>query len=157
MVAPESGSIETIKDFHDVYVICEDTDVRKNIVSMLRGYDGVTVVDDPKVARFYLEYSTLSRDVAPGYGGKQMALKSQMRAFIVKEDKTRVTAWSETETYDMSGGMSFSAPNEINLTHHFINLLQVTRGEKKSSMRQLYGNFKHKEKEEKSKEKKSKP
>jgi hypothetical protein len=141
VVAPETGSMDTIKNLHKVYVICEDDDERKTIAGMLDGYVGLEIVASPKDAEFYLEIKDLTRDVAATRSGGAIAQKSQMRAFIVKpEDKTRVIAWIETETYEQSGGFILGAPNEINLTHHFINALQVARGEKKSSMRDL---FKH--------------
>jgi hypothetical protein len=139
VVEPEIGTIDGLKDMHRVYVICEDDDARATIERMLSGYTGVEVVSTPKTADFYLEFKNLTRDIAPGRGGREFAMKSQMRAFIVKsEDKTRVTMWTETETYDESGGFTLSATNEVNLTHHFINALQRARGEKKSSMRDLW-------------------
>ncbi len=139
VVEPEVGTIDGLKDMHRVYVICEDDDLRAMIERMLSGYTGVEVVSTPKTADFYLEFKNLTRDIAPGRGGREFAMKSQMRAFIVKpEDKSRVTMWTETETYEESGGMSFGASNEVNLTHHFINALQRARGEKKSSMRDVW-------------------
>jgi hypothetical protein len=139
VVAPEVGSIDGLKNLHGVYVICEDDDVRARIETMLSGYSGVQVVSDPKLADFYLDFKNLTRDAAATRAGGALAIKSQMRAFIVKpEDKTRVTLWTETETYNASGEFNFSSPNEDNLTFHFINALQRARGEKTSSRRELY-------------------
>jgi hypothetical protein len=136
VVEPEIGSINDIKNLRKVYVICEDGDERQRIINMLGNYSGVEVVSSPKQAEFYLEMKTLTRDVAATRSGGALLLKSQMRAFIVKpEDETRVIAWSETETYQRNTPFVLSYPNEINLTHHFINELQKARGEKKSSMR----------------------
>jgi hypothetical protein len=147
VVEPEIGSIETIKDLHKVYVICEDNDQRQSIVNMLGNYSGVEVVASPKQAEFYLELKTLTRDTAATRSGGAILLKSQMRAFIVKpEDESRVIAWSETETYERHTEFSFGFPNEVNLTHHFINLLQKARGEKKSSMRNNVKNINKKPK-----------
>jgi hypothetical protein len=149
VVEPEIGSIDTIKNLHKVYVICEDGDVRETIIKMLSGYSGVEVVDSPKQAEFYLEMKTLTRDTAATFSGGAILLKSQMRAFIVKpEDETRVIAWTETETYERHTTISFTLPNELNLTHHFVNLLQVARSEKKSSIRQLFKGAKKKPKKD---------
>jgi hypothetical protein len=148
VVEPEIGSIDTIKNLHKVYVICEDDDVRQNIINMLGNYSGLEVVASPKQAEFYLELKTLTRDTAATRSGGAILLKSQMRAFIVKpEGETRVVAWSETETYERHTEFSFGFPNEVNLTHHFINLLQKARGEKKSSMRSDVKNINKKPKQ----------
>jgi hypothetical protein len=64
VVEPERASIDTIKNLHRVYVICEDDDIRTTIVSMLSGYSGLEVVSSPKDAEFYLEMRDLTRDVA---------------------------------------------------------------------------------------------
>jgi hypothetical protein len=136
---PETGTIDTIKDLHRVYVITEDDDIRATIIKMLSNYSGLEVVNSPKDAEFYLEMRNLTRDVAATRSGGAILLKSQMRAFIVKpEDKSRVVAWTETETYERHTEFSFGAPNEINLTHHFVNALETARGEKKSSIRALF-------------------
>jgi hypothetical protein len=145
VTAPEITTIDALKNLHKVYVICDDDDVRKTIIMYLGAYSGVEVVNSPKDAEFYLEMKDLTRDVAATRSGGAISQKSQMRAFIVRpEDKVRVVAWTKTETYDQSGPLILGAPNEVNLTHHFINALQEARGEKKSSIGTLY---KHRKKD----------
>jgi sulfur carrier protein ThiS len=144
VVAPETASIDTIKDLHRVYVITDDDDVRTTISKMLDGHAGYEVVTNPKEAEFYLEMTDLHRDTQATRSGGAIYQKSQMQAFIVRpDDKVRVVAWSETETYERHAEFVLSAPNEINLTHHFVNAVQKARGEKKSSLRDLLKKPKH--------------
>lgn len=141
---PEYGTIQDIKDMRKIYVRADDDDARKTIMRMLSGYEGVEVVNSPKGAEIVLDYSTLTRDVAPNRGpgamGASMALKSQMRAYMTKADGTKVIAWTETETFDVTNGFVLGAPNEMNLTHHFVRDLQKARREKTYSMRKLLKN-----------------
>lgn len=144
VVEPEIGSIETIKNLHKVYVITEDDDRRATITKMLGNYPNLEVVNSPKDAEFYLEMKDLTRDVAATRSGGAISQKSQMRAFIVKpEIKVRVIAWSETETFERHTEFFLGASNEVNLTKHFINAMQAARGEKKSSMGDLFKKKKH--------------
>jgi hypothetical protein len=138
---PDFGSISDIKALKKIYVYAEDADSRALISKMLKGYDGLEVVSGARDAEIILEFSTLTRDVAANRGpyarGASMALKSQMRAILLKPDGSKLIAWSETETLDVVNAFTFSAPNEMNLTQHFIRDLQKARGEKPSSMRKL--------------------
>ncbi len=138
---PDYGTIDDIKTMSKVYVRADDDDARAKIVKMISAYPGLELVSSSKSAEIILEFGTLTRDVAGNRGplamGASMALKSQMRAYTTKPDGTKVIAWTETETLDVTNAMTFSAPNEMNLTHHFINALQKARGEKTSSMRAL--------------------
>lgn len=136
----EFGNASDLYKLTKIYVRCEDDDSRALIVKMIQGYDGLEVVSSAKEAEIILEYRTLTRDVAPNYGPyarASMAQKSQMRAYVTKPDGRKVVAWTETESYEVKNGMTFGAPNEMNLTHHFINDIQETKGEKKSSIRAL--------------------
>jgi hypothetical protein len=72
-----------------------------------------------------------------------------MRTSILKADGTRLIAWSKTETYDVTNGFVLGAPNAVNLTHHFVEVIQKARGEKPSSMRQLFKSAQKYKKEEK--------
>lgn len=147
---PDYGTIDDIKSLSKVYVRADDDDARATIVKMLGAYAGLEVVNSAKDAEIILELTTLTRDVAANRGpyarGASMALKSQMRAYTTKESGTKIIAWTETETLDVTNAFTLSAPNEVNLTHHFVNALQKARGEKKSSIRTL---FKGKPKEKK--------
>lgn len=146
-VEPEYGTIQDIKGLSKVFVRADDDDARSTIIDLLRGYEGVEVVNSPKEAEVILDYGTLTRDVAPGHFGASMALKSQMRAYAIKPDGTRLIAWTETETFNVSGGFVMGAPNEANLTHHFVRAMQKARGEKTYSLRKLYNNSQKRKKE----------
>ena len=152
---PEYGTIDDIKNLTKVYVTADDDGVRSTIVGMLHGYERLQVVNSPKEAEIVLEYTTLTRDVAanrgPGAMGASMAQKSQMRASVLREDGGRLIAWSKTETYDVTNGFVLGAPNEVNLTHHFVEAIQKARGEKPSSMRQLFKSAQQYKKDEKKK------
>jgi hypothetical protein len=117
---PEYGSVQDMKDLRKVFVRSTDDDSRSTIMRLLAGYEGVEIVNSPKVAEIILDYTILTRDVAANRGpyaqGASMALKSEMRAFVTKPDGTRVIAWTETETFDVTNGFSLGAPNEVNLT-----------------------------------------
>ena len=138
---PDYGTIQDIKEMHRVYVRADDDDARAMIVKMLGAYPGLEVVNTVRDAEIVLEFTTLTRDVAANRGpdarGASMALKSQMRAYTTKADGTQVIAWTETETLDVTNGLVFGAPNEMNLTHHFVRDLQKARGEKPLSIRTL--------------------
>ncbi len=75
VVEPEVGTIDGLKNMHRVYVICEDDDLRAAIERMLSGYTGLEVISSPKTADFYLEFKNLTRDIAPGRGGRELGLK----------------------------------------------------------------------------------
>lgn len=135
------GSIEEIKTLKKIFIRADDDDARKRIVKMVEAYEGLEIVNRVKDAEILLDFTTLTRDVAANRGptavGASMALKSQMRAYAIKADGTKVIAWTETETLDVVNAFTFSAPNEMNLTHHFIRDLQKARGEKPYSIRKL--------------------
>lgn len=154
---PDYGTIEDIKALSKLYVKADDDDSRNMIIDLLRGYSGVQVVNSSRDAEIILDYETLTRDVAPGRHGASMAKKSQMRAYAIKPDGSKVIAWTETETFDVNNGFVLGAPNEMNLTQHFVNALQKARGEKTYSRRQLYNNSQKVKKEEKKALKASKP
>src|SRR6266545_4617100 len=97
-----------------IIVKADDDDIRSTIVQRLNCSDTVDAVDSPKDADYFIEYTTLTRDVAPGRHGASMALKSQMRVVVLKPNRSRLIAWTETETFDVSGGFVLGAPNEIN-------------------------------------------
>lgn len=141
---PEYGTIENIKQLRRVYVAAEDTDARNWIVLLLGGYEGVEVVNNPKDAELILEYRTLTRDVAANRAPYKasMSQRSEMRAYVPRPDGSQLVAWSETETFDVTGGMVLGASNEANLTQHFVKALQKVRGEKTYSMRALYSRAK---------------
>lgn len=149
VVAPERGSIDVLKGLHRVFVICDDDDKLQTITRFLRGSKvALEIANSPKDADFFLELTDLERDVAATRSGGAIYKKSQMRAFIVRlNDKARVIAWTETETYERHTQFHLGAPNEINLVHHFINALEVARGEKKSSIGDLFKRGKRAEKE----------
>lgn len=149
---PDYGTIADIKGKKKIFVHADDSDSRETIVKMLGSYSGLEVVNSPRDAEMVLEYLILTRDVAANRGpyarGASMALKSQMQAVLRKPDGTKVIAWTETETLDVTNAFTFSAPNEVNLTHHFVRDLQKARGEKTSSIRDLMkGPRKNKQKE----------
>lgn len=135
---PEYGTIQDIKGLTKIFVHAEDHDARTTIIKMLKHYNGVQVFDSAREAEIILDYTILTRDVVATRRGGAMALKSQMRAYTTKSDGTKLIAWTETETYDVSGGFTLSAPNEVNLTHHFVRDLQKARGEKPYSLRKLF-------------------
>jgi hypothetical protein len=132
--AAEYGTIADVKDLRKAFVKADDEDIRTTIVQRLNCSQTVGAVDSPKDADYFIEYTTLTRDVAPGRHGASMALKSQMRVVVVKPNGSRVIAWTETETFDVSGGFVLGAPNEINLTRHFVNAVRKARGEKTLSL-----------------------
>lgn len=152
---PEYGTIDDIKNLTKIYVTADDDGVRSTIVGMLHGYERLQAVNSTKEAEIVLEYTTLTRDVAanrgPGAVGASMALRSQMRASVLKGDGDRLIAWSKTETYNVTNGFVLGASNEVNLTHHFIEAIQKARGEKTSSMRQLFKTAQQYKKDEKKK------
>lgn len=138
---PEYGAVADIKALRKIFVHADDSDSRAMIIKMLGAYQGLEVVNSPREAEMVLEYQILTRDVAANRGpyarGASMALKSQMQVVTFQPDGTKVIAWTETETLDVRNAFTFSAPNEMNLTHHFVRDLQKVRGEKTSSIRDL--------------------
>jgi hypothetical protein len=129
---PERGTMADLQGLQKVYVATDDDDAYQMISKTLKGYKALEIVNSPKNADFILEYKVLTRDVAAGRGGADLAKRSQLRA-VLRRDAARVVAWSESETLDVNDGFTMSRPNEINLTLNFIKAHKKAFAVKKKS------------------------
>jgi len=96
------------------------------IMSELKKYPSLNVVNSPDEAEFYIEYKVLRHeDASTGVFVHPPITTSEMTAFIL-HDKRRRVAWSKTQ--DDAG---ISRPNEINLTRNFLKALKKATSEKR--------------------------
>jgi hypothetical protein len=127
---PEYGDQSELKEKHKVYVAADDPDSRKLILGVLKKYDGLTVVTSPDDAEFVLAYEVKASTENRGLQTSHY-MRSQMMAYTLTEKGRKRLLWSENETWDERGGLTFTRPNEYNLTNHFVHLMKKLRGEKK--------------------------
>lgn len=123
---PIYGSLDGLRDFRKVYVTSDEPTSRDLILRELKKYDGLTVVDSPDNAEFVLECvvksSTESRGLQPAH-----YLRTLLTAYTLDASGRKTIHWTENETYEERNGMSFSRPNEVNLTRHFVSALKKMR------------------------------
>jgi hypothetical protein len=129
---PEYGDASELKEVKKVYVTSEELDSRKLILWQLKRDKGtalemVNTADDADVI---LEYKVMSSTEARGRQSSHY-MRSELVAYRLTEGKRRRILWSDDETYEQSGGMAMSRPNEVNLTMHFVKAVRKARGEKK--------------------------
>ena len=126
---PIIGSPADLNGMTKAYVIADNTDDRKLIVATLKRdkKTGIEVVGDPAEAQFFLEYHELSRENTSRVRTTELQYRSEMRAYFKREDGKTVEVWSDTETYNQTGGLSFDRPNAVNLALNFLKELKKAR------------------------------
>lgn len=99
---------------------------RDLITSVLGKYEGVRIVYSPEEAEFFIECAVKSSTESKGRQ-RSHYLRQQMTAFTLDESGRKRILWYENETYEESGGISFSRPNEVNLAMHFVSMMKKLR------------------------------
>ena len=126
---PTYGKSEELRDLRLVYVTSDEPDSRQLVLSILKKYEGLKIVDSPEEAEFILECVVKASTESLGRR-RSHYLRTLMTAYKLDGGKKRIL-WTENETYEETGGMAFSRPNEVNLARHFVSMLKKMRGEKK--------------------------
>lgn len=129
---PEYGDEIELKDVKKVYITSEELASRKLIIWQLNREKkaGLEIVNAPDEADVILEYKVMSSTEARGRQ-RSHYLRSELIAYRFTEQKRKRILWSDDETYEQSGSMALSRPNEVNLTAHFVKAVRKARGEKK--------------------------
>lgn len=120
---PEYGDINELKDKQRVYVASEEQASRKYIVNLLK--KNFTIVNSPEEAEFFLVYEVKASTESRGRQRSHYK-RSEMTAYTLKGERRRIL-WSDDETFEQSGWMATSAPNEYNLTKNFLKALKKAK------------------------------
>jgi hypothetical protein len=119
---PEYGDITDVKSLQKVYLIADSTNARKLILSELKKYPSLNVVNSPDEAEYFIEYKILRQET--GQTSLNITVDTSEMVVYVLRNKRRKVAWSKTQ---ISG---ITRPNEVNLTRNFLKALKKARGEK---------------------------
>lgn len=119
---PEYGDIADVKNLHKAYLIADSTNARKLILSELKKYPSLNVVNSPDEAEYFIEYKILRQET--GQTSLNITVDTSEMVVYMLRDKRRRVAWSKTQ---ISG---ITRPNEVNLTRNFLKALKKARAEK---------------------------
>lgn len=119
---PEYGDIDDVKNLQKVYLIADSTNARKLILSELKKYPSLSVVNSPDEAEYFMEYKILRQET--GQTSLNITVDTSEMSVYMLMNKRRRVAWSKTQ---ISG---ITRPNEVNLTRNFLKALKKARGEK---------------------------
>ena len=121
---PEYGEITELKDNLKVYLATESPSSRKLIIKALD--KKFTVVSSPDDAEFFLTYDVEASTESRGLQ-RSHYMRSRMLAYTLTEKGRKRILWSDDETWESRGGMTFTAPNEWNLAKNFIKALKKAK------------------------------
>lgn len=131
---PEYGHISEIRRMHRVYVVADDIDSQNLLVKALSKYEGLQIVGSPDRAEVFIAFGQGSAATSMklwGYsaGTIDYRTKAQFIVFYRTESGRPRIVFQETEDIQTSSGWTFSRPNEVNVSRHFIKELRRARGE----------------------------
>jgi hypothetical protein len=126
---PEYGSVSELQDRRRAYVFADDPDSLNLLIGVLKKYKGIELVASPDDAQFFITYMVKASTESLGRQ-RSHYLRSQLLVTVPSESRRTRIVWFENETYEETGGLSFSRPNEMNLALHLIKALKKLRGEK---------------------------
>ncbi len=131
---PEYGHISEIRRMRRAYVVADDIDSQNLLVKALSSYEGLQIVGSPDRAELFITFGQNSAATSMklwGYGAGTIDRRTKAQ-FIVsyrsESGRPRIV-WQETEDIQTSSGWTFSRPNEVNVSRHFIKELRKVRGE----------------------------
>ena len=113
---PEYGDMADVKNLQKVYLIADSTNARKLILSELKKYPSLNVVNSPDEAEYFIEYKILRQQT--GQTSLNITVDTSEMVVYILRDKRRRVAWSKTQ---ISG---ITRPNEVNLTRNFLKALK---------------------------------
>jgi hypothetical protein len=119
---PEYGDMGDVKNLQKVYLIADSTNARKLILSELKKYPILNVINSPDEAEYFIEYKILRQET--GQTSLNITVDTSEMVVYTLRDKRRRVAWSKTQ---ISG---FTRPNEVNLTRNFLKALKKARNAK---------------------------
>lgn len=137
---PEFGSIDEIKTCTKVYVWAADLDERKKIIKALEKDKTLTIVDSIKQSEFAIAFEVGGVNTGATIIGNTVTNNSREIGRLIAITRGTVDdngkrhqriVWSDTETRDFSGGVSFSRPPLTNSLNHFLKDLKKAREGKK--------------------------
>lgn len=131
---PEYGDISEIRRMRRVYVVADDIDSQNILINSLRQYDGLQIVSSPDRAEVFITFgqgiSATAIQLRGLFAGTiDHRTKAQFIVFYRSEDGRPRIVWQETEDIQTSSGLTFSRPNEVNVSRHFVKALRKVRGE----------------------------
>lgn len=131
---PEYGHISEIRRMRRVYVVADDIDSQNLLVTSLSKYEGIQIVGSPERAEIFIAFGQGSAATSLklwGYaaGTIDYRTKAQFIVFYRTETGRPRIVFQETEDIQTSSGWTFSRPNEVNVSRHFIKELRRARGE----------------------------
>lgn len=134
--SPEFGSLDEIKNCTKVYVWASDFDDRKRILKALEKEKTLTVVGSVKESEFAIAFQVggmnTGASIAGGVVTNNRTEVGQLLVFSrgsVDENGKRHQriVWSDTETRDFSGGITFSRTPLSNSLNQFLKDLRKAR------------------------------
>jgi hypothetical protein len=131
---PEYGHISEMRRMRRVYVVADDIDSQNLLVSALSEYEGLQIVRSPDRAEVFIAFgqgaaATSLKLWGYGAGTIDYRTKAQFIVFYRTESGRPRIIFQETEDIQTSSGWTFSRPNEVNVSRHFIKELKKVRGE----------------------------
>jgi hypothetical protein len=131
---PEYGDISEIRRMHRVYVVADDIDSQSTLINSLRQYGGLQIVGSPDRAEVFITFGQGTSATAIQLRGLfagtiDHRTKAQFIVFYRSENGRPRIVWQETEDIQTSSGITFSRPNEVNVSRHFVKALRKVRGE----------------------------
>ena len=119
---------------HRVYVVADDIDSQNLLVKSLSKYEGLQIISSPDRAEVFIAFGQGSAATSLklwGYaaGTIDYRTKAQFIVFYRTESGRPRIVFQETEDIQTSSGWTFSRPNEVNVSKHFIKELRKVRGE----------------------------
>ena len=115
-----------------VYVVADDIDSQNLLANSLSKYEGLQIVGSPDRAEVFVAFGQGSVATAlklRSGGIIDYRTKAQFIVFYRSESGRPRIVFQETEDIQTSSGWTFSRPNEVNVSRHFIKELRKVRGE----------------------------
>jgi hypothetical protein len=78
------------------------------------------VVGNPDEAEIFMNFGELTRMADSNRNRRDYQERDELEVFYYNKDKRKVIVFTDTETLDVTNGITFSAPNSWNLTRNFI-------------------------------------
>lgn len=129
---PIIGDITQIKELTKVYIAGATSDERKVILEAFKRdkKQPFVVVGDPAEAELFMNFGELSRQVDSRMNQRAYQERDELEVYYYNKDKKKVIVFTDTETLDVSNGLTLSAPNSWNLTRNFFKAFRKANEKK---------------------------
>lgn len=119
---PIVGEISSIVGMTKIYIAGATSDERKIILKAFNSEKKkvpFVVVGYPAEAELFMNFGELSRMVDSTPFRRDYQERDELEVYYYNSEKKKVIVFTDTETLDVTNGMSFSYPNSWNLTKNF--------------------------------------